>query len=122
MTTDPTLDQAILNELEEIAGPQLSAVLSEYLMNGQRQLKRLRAARAAGAWLDAAAVTHDMKGSYGYVGAMQLVDLCASYQIIHHEKKIDESASRVLLDQIISEFQTVQQALDTKLRSLPSKQ
>ncbi|GAB4185926.1 MAG: hypothetical protein Tsb002_09990 [Wenzhouxiangellaceae bacterium] len=111
MSTDDVLDQEAIAELRDVAGDQLASVLRDYLINGARYESRILAARARLDWDDLCEVVHNMKGSYGYVGATKLVRQCGELQRLIREDHDDIQKRLKLSGELLDEFRQVRRAL-----------
>ena len=116
MSDESILEAEAIKELREVAGDQLGTVLQDYVNNGRVHEQRLVTASAQHQWDKVASVAHDIKGSYGYVGATRLVQLCMQVlKTVRADKAGDEQLVALAQD-LLAEFRRVRQALETLIR------
>ncbi|MCG8465955.1 MAG: hypothetical protein MI750_14065 [Xanthomonadales bacterium] len=111
MSCRQVLDQGALQELRDVAGDQLSVVLSDFLVNGKRHENRLLHSRNVRDWDTFAKVTHDIKGAYGYLGATHLLEHCMCMLRLVKEESANEQQLMDTSLSLIAEFQDVRAEL-----------
>lgn len=117
LTNVAGLDQKLLGELKEMIGEDSGEVLSElitlYLEDSPKMLQKIQQGFTEKNNQNVQEASHSLKSSSASLGAAHLAEICQKLENLGKAHKIDEASS--LIDQLIQEYQQVEQEMILEL-------